>query len=231
MLGGAIMLITSASSTPVLALAAAIAGFCLWRFRSYMRVFRQAVVAMLVGLHLVMKAPVWALIARIDVTGSSAADHRYHLVDSTIRHFSDWWLKGYADYPSWGWGMWDLSNQYVSVALRGGLLTLAIFIGILTRTFSMLGRARKHVAGDHKEEWFLWCLGIALSANMVGWFGLSCWAQAQQALSALLVMISVATFEAMRPREAKVEILDDSELDLVPDPVEPSFEIGQHDSY
>jgi hypothetical protein len=225
------MVITSRSSTPVLAYAAAILGFCLWRFRSQMRVFRQGLVFVLVMLHLVMKAPVWALIARIDLTGSSAGDHRYHLVDSTIRHFSDWWLLGNKDYASWGFGMWDLSDQYVAVALTGGLLTLVIFIWILSRSFSLLGKARKHVAGDQREEWFLWCLGVALFANMVGWFGLACWAQAAVALSALLAMISVATFEAMRSGEAKVEILDSSELDSIPDEVGPFLEIGQNDSY
>jgi hypothetical protein len=231
MLGGTIMVITCRFSTPILAYGAAIFGFCLWRFRSQMRLFRQGLVFVLVMLHLVMKAPVWALIARIDLTGSSSGDHRFHLVDATIQHFSDWWLLGYKDYPAWGWGMWDLSDQYVAVALTGGLLTLVIFIWILCRSFSLLGKARKHVAGDLKEEWFLWCLGVALFANMVGWFGLACWAQAQAALSALLVIISVATFEAMRPREAEVEIMDNSELDQVPDEVGPFLEIEQNDSY
>ena len=230
-LGGTIMMYTSRSSTTVLAYGASILAFCMWRFRSNMRIFRQALVFVLVMLHLVMKAPVWALIARIDLTGSSASDQRYHLVDATIRHFSDWWLVGTSSYPSWGYGMWDLSDQYVAVALTGGLLTLVIFIGVLTRCFSMLGKARKHVAGDLKEEWFLWCLGAALFSNMVGWFGLACWAQAQAALSILLVMISVATFEAMRPREAEVEIPDSSELESIPDEVGPYFEFGQQDSY
>ena len=53
------------------------------------------IVADLVALHLVMKAPVWALIAHIDLTGSSSGYHRYMLVDNCIRHFSDWWLLGY----------------------------------------------------------------------------------------------------------------------------------------
>jgi hypothetical protein len=127
--------------------------------------------------------------------------------------------------------MWDLSDQYVAVALTGGLLTLVIFIWILSKSFSLLGKARKHVAGDLKEEWFLWCLGAALFANMVGWFGLACWAQAQAALSALLVMISVATFEAMRPREPQVVILDSSELDSIPDEVGSFLEIEHQDSY
>ena len=219
--GATMMVITCRSSTPLLSYAAAMLGFFFWRFRSQMRLFRQGLVIMLVGLHLVMKAPVWALIARVDVVGGSSGDHRYHLVDATIRHFSDWWLIGYRYYNAWGWGMWDLSNQYVSVALTGGLLTLIIFVAILSRSFSMLGKARKHVAGDKKEEWFLWCLGVALLSNAVGWFGLALWAQAAVAYCALLAMISVASFEAMQPREAEVEIVDNPEFaSAFPNPVE-----------
>ena len=231
MLGATAMVLTCSSSTPLLSFAAGILGFCLWQFRSQLRLFRQGLVAMLVGLHLVMKAPVWALIARVDLTGSSSGDHRYHLIDSTIRHFSDWWLIGYKNYPAWGWDMWDLSDQYVAVCLTGGLISFIIFISILYRSFAGLGTARKHVAGDRKEEWYLWCLGVALFANVVAWLGCAAWAKGEAAFSALLAMISVATYEAMRPREAKVEILDNAELDSVADEVGPLYEFGQHDSY
>ena len=40
-------------------------------------------------LHLVMNGPVWSLIARVDLTGSSSSYHRYYLLDNCIRHFSD----------------------------------------------------------------------------------------------------------------------------------------------
>src|ERR1035438_2272523 len=91
-----------------------------------MRLLRWGILLALVGLHLVMKAPVWALISRIDLTGSSSGWHRYMLVDHCIRHFSDWWLLGFKSYNDWGWDMWDLSNQYVAYALTGGVLTLAL---------------------------------------------------------------------------------------------------------
>ena len=219
MLGAVTMVLTCTSSTPLLSFAAGILGFCLWQFRSQLRLFRQGLVAMLVGLHLVMKAPVWALIARVDLTGSSSGDHRYHLIDATIRHFTDWWLIGYKNYPAWGWDMWDLSDQYVAVCLTGGLISFIIFISILYRSFAGLGTARKRVAGDRKEEWFLWCLGVALFANVVAWFGCAAWAKGEAALSALLAMISVATFEAMRPGEIKVEVVDDSRFASFSNPV------------
>jgi hypothetical protein len=220
MVGAITMVLTCNSSTPLLSFAAGILGLCLWRFRNSMRLLRRGLVIVLVGLHLVMKGPVWSLIARVDLTGSSSGYHRYYLVDNCIRHFSDWWLIGYKDYGSWGWDMWDLSNQFVAVALTGGLLTLMIFVSTLSRSFSLLGTARKYMAmaGDGKEEWFLWCLGATVFAHITGWFGCSYMAQMEQTLSALLAMISVGIFETMRLREAKVEILADSHLASVPPP-------------
>ena len=150
----------------------------------------------LVALHLVMNAPVWSLIARIDLTGSSSGYHRYMLVDNCIRHFSDWWLLGYKYYDTWGWDMWDLCNQFVVVALTGGLLTLVFYIAIFKRSFGAIGTARKQVNGDRAQEWLLWCLGVDLFANVVAHFGINYMAQLMMSLFPLLACISVATFEA-----------------------------------
>jgi hypothetical protein len=197
--GATAMMITSNSSTPWLVLGGSLVGLGFWPLRKRMRLVRWGFALTLVALHLVMHAPVWALIARLDLTGSSSGYHRYYLVDNCIRHFSDWWLLGYKYYNDWGWGMWDLTNQFVACAVTGGLAKLVLFIGILSRSFGGLGSARKFVQNNRAEEWFLWCLGTSLLAHTVGWFGVSYMAQMQMALFPLLAMISVGTFEAMRP--------------------------------
>jgi hypothetical protein len=149
-----------------------------------------------------MKAPVWALIARIDLTGSSSGTHRYMLVDNFMRHFRDWWIVGFKDYNTWGWDMWDLSNQFVAYGLGGGLVTLVLFITVLSRCFSGVGRARRLVA-NRSEEWFFWCLGAALFAHVVAFFGMSYFDQMQFALYALLAIISVAVSQVTRPSVQK----------------------------
>jgi hypothetical protein len=196
-IGSTIVTVTSDSSTPLLAYAVAIVGLCFWPFRKKMRAFRWGLVLILVGLHLVMKAPVWALIARIDLTGSSSGFHRFMLVDQCIRHFSDWWLIGAKNFNDWGPDMWDLSNQYVAYALTGGVVTLIFFIGIISTSFGKLGAARKRVAGNRRHEWFLWCLGAALSAHVVACFGISYFDQMQFAWYTLLAIIAASVAEAV----------------------------------
>jgi hypothetical protein len=195
-----VITITSRSSTPLLAYAAGIAGLCMWTFRKRMRMFRWAVVLILVGLHLCMKAPVWALIARIDVTGSSSGFHRYMLVDQCIRHFSEWWLIGVKNYDNWGYDMWDLSNQYVQYALTGGLATLSAFILLLSRSFGRLGGARRIVEGDRKREWSFWCLCAALLSHVFAYLGISYFDQMQAAWYTLLAIIVVTVSEVTSAR-------------------------------
>lgn len=196
MVGASIMTFTTGSSTPLSGYAAGILGLCLWPLRKRMRLIRWGLVVALVALDLVMKAPVWALISRVDFTGSSSSYHRYMLVDNCIRHFNDWWLLGAKDYNTWGWDMWDTSNQYVSYALKGGLVTLCMFILVISRSFGRLGTAMKRVH-QRRSEWLLWCLGAALFSHVVGFFGVGYDSQMQVAWCALLAIVSVATSEAI----------------------------------
>jgi hypothetical protein len=203
--GATAMAITSNSSTSLMALSGSIVGLAFWPLRKHMRLVRWALATILVSLHLAMKAPVWALIARIDLTGSSSGDHRFKLMDNCIRHFSDWWLIGYKYFNAWGWDMWDLCNQFVVIALTGGLLTLIFYITIFKRSFAAIGTARKEVNGDRTREWLLWCLGVDLFANIVSHFGINYPAQLMMSIFPLLACISVAAFEAKQVKIRKAK--------------------------
>jgi hypothetical protein len=187
-----VMALTCHASTTLSAYAAGVFALCLWPLRKKMRLVRWGLVITLVALHLVMNGPVWSLIEKVDLTGSSSSYHRYMLIDNCIRHFSDWWLLGVKDYDKWGFDMWDLSDQYVAYAVNGGLITLIFFVGIIARSFAKLGRARKVAGGNREEEWFLWCIGAALFAHVVAYFGIGYFDQMQFAWFALLAIICVA---------------------------------------
>jgi hypothetical protein len=194
---GTVMTLLSASSTPVMAYMGWIVAICIWPLRKNMQILRRTIACVLIGLHLVMKAPVWFLIARIDVIGGSASFDRAYLIDTCIRHFSEWWLLGTHDTGSWGWSMWDLSNQFVSVAETGGLAALVFFILIFTRCFNKIGAARKACGNDMQAQWSLWFVGAALYAHVMAYFGVSYFDQMQVSWLVLLAMISVVTAVAV----------------------------------
>lgn len=210
-LSSLVMVLTSASSTPLMAIFGVLVGICFWPVRKSMRIVRWAVVFVLVSLHLVMKAPVWFLIARVDIVGGSASFDRANLIDVFVKHFFDWWLVGTRDIGSWGWSMWDLSDMYVSQGETGGLIALIFFIAVISRSFSRLGKMRKTVSG--KQEWVLWLFGVSLFANVMAFFGVSYWDQTVVAWFALLAMISVVT----TPNIAKKKTTGiDTELEVEP---------------
>jgi hypothetical protein len=180
------------SSTPVLSYAAGVVALCLWPVRRSIRAIRWGIGFTLVSLHLVMKAPVWHLISRIDITGGSSSWHRFMLVDQCIRHFGDWWLMGVKDTSTWGFEMWDTANQYVSTCENSGLLPFLMLIAILVYGFKYAGRARRAAAKNKKTALFMWALGAALFANMVAFLGISYFDQTIVVWYALLAMISAA---------------------------------------
>jgi hypothetical protein len=212
--GATAMVVTSYSSTPWMAFFGGLVGLAFWALRKQMRLVRWGLVVTLVTLHLVMKAPVWALINHIDLTGSSSGDHRYALMDNCIRHFSDWWLLGSKYYNTWGWDMWDLCNQFVAVAVTGGLMTLIFYIWIFKQNFGAVGNARKRVNGNRGQEWLLWCLGSGLFAVVVASFGINYVQQLLLGFFPLLACISVAAFEAKQATMRKAESA--AKLDFAP---------------
>jgi len=187
-----VITLTSNSSTPILAYAGGVMALCLWPIRNWMRVVRWGVVITIVSLHMVMKAPVWHLISRIDISGGSSGYHRFMLVDQCIRHFGDWWLVGVKSTYDWGWDMWDTANQYVGICDSSGLLPFLLFLAIIVYGFKYLGRARK-LAENRKQQIFLWALGAALFANVVAFVGISYWDQTQVVWLGLLAAICAAT--------------------------------------
>jgi len=208
--------ITSACSTPILAVAGAIIAFSLWPMRRKMRWIRWGVVIVVIGLQIVMKADVWWLIARVDVTGSSTGWDRAALIDNAIRHFNEWWLLGTNNNPNWGFNMWDLCNWFVAQAVQGGLLTFVLFVLVIVYGFRRLGRARRAASGDFKKEFFIWAVGAALFSQVCSFFGTSYYDQTIVAWFALLAIISAVTRlpVVQRAKEAEPVMLDANNLEL-----------------
>jgi len=200
--GSTAMTVCSNSSTPLLAYAAGILGICLWPIRKKMKAWRWGIVGGLVALQMVMKAPVWFIIAHIDLTGGSSGYHRAELVDQFITHFRDWWLIGTKDAATWAYDLWDQQNQYVSVGESGGLLALVFFIVMISLSYAKIGAARKAVEGL-KKEWFFWFLNAAMFANLVAFFGVNYFDQVKLVWFALLAIISATTASMMQAQKSQ----------------------------
>jgi hypothetical protein len=202
--------IASRTSTAISACLATAIGMGMWYARDKMRAVRWGLVSVLVSLHLVMKGPVWALLARIDLVGGSTGWHRFKIIDNCVHHFWDWMLFGSNNYWTWDGGddMWDLANQYVSVAETTGLLSLIFFIATIVYCFKYLGRARKAARNDYRQAWCLWLLGVAMFSNLIAFLGISYFDQTSIYWYLLLAMIVTAT--RTRPSVSAVRTVPES---------------------
>lgn len=218
------MVVMTQTSTSLITEAAGILAICLWPLRRKMRALRIGLVMSFVGLAVIMKAPVWFLIAHIDLTGSSSGYQRAELINQFVDHFSSWWLIGSTNVSSWGWDMWDAQNMFVSVGEAGGLTALVFFILVISRSFGWLGKARQRAASK-SQEWTIWLLGAALFANVVSFFGVNYFDQVRVAWFALLSMICATAGPILQRRSlAKVTV----KLQTTGDPTAVLREADEH---
>lgn len=175
------MIITSASSGPILSSLAAMGALCMWYYRHQIRLFRWLVVIGYVGLDLVMIDPAYFVIARIDLTGSSTGWHRSRLIQSAFQHLSEWWLTG-TDYTrhwmptgvQWSENHTDITNHYLSMGVLGGLLLMVLFIAILAKGFSYVGQALRAMPESPSQSRFIiWALGASLFTHAVTFISVS----------------------------------------------------------
>ncbi|MBX3177321.1 MAG: hypothetical protein KF886_08180 [Candidatus Hydrogenedentes bacterium] len=174
LLSGLIVVGSCASSTPVLALGFMAIGMTLYFVREQVRAIRWTFFLVLCVLHLIMEKPIWHLIARVNVVGGSTGFHRYKIMDATIENFPKWWLLGETNPMSWGvWEMRDVTNQYILEGLRGGLVTLLLFIGVIVAAFRLVGRA----LATEKDSVVIWSLGATLFVHASIFFSISYFGQ------------------------------------------------------
>jgi hypothetical protein len=154
-----------------------------WRFRAQMRKVRWGMVAAIAALALVMKAPIWYLLARAsDITGGDGW-HRAYLIEVSFRHLGLWWLAGMNLIETIDWfpdgvlvttGAADITNQFLFFGFAAGLGAVALLTFLLVRAFSGLGNALAGVRSISQKpvetEFLLWGLGVMLAVHIVNWF-------------------------------------------------------------
>ena len=167
------MVLTSASSGPLMSVLMALLALLLWRWRHWTHQMRVATVVGYVLLELVMKAPAYYLIARIDLAGGSTGWHRAELIRQALNHLHEWWWAG-TDYTrhwmpygvSWSPDHSDITNHYLAQGVRGGLPLMGLFIALLWTGFRYVGRL---VDGNEwrnpRDAFSWWCLGCSLFAH------------------------------------------------------------------
>jgi hypothetical protein len=172
----AFIVAATASSTPVVTLLIVLILLYGYKWRQYTASAGWGFLVLIIALHIVMNAPVWHLISRIDVVGGSTGWHRYILIEQAVNHFGEWMFLGCKSTTHWGSGLWDITNQYILEGIRGGLITLVLFLVMIymaLRTVLRLSLQKQR----HKQQFLAWCIFVAILGHCVAFFGVSYFGQ------------------------------------------------------
>lgn len=174
---------SSNSGGPACAAAIAVAGWICWKVRYNMRLVRWGIVGVIVLAALLMKAPVWYLLARASSITGGDGYHRAFLMDTSFRHLRQWWLDGLPFSETMDWFPYslsngaDITNQFLSFGLNAGLGAMILFIVLLVRGFRGIGDALASIRSRDDEsngtEFLLWSLGVMLAVHIINWFGVT----------------------------------------------------------
>jgi len=205
LIGATIIVLASNSSTSIAALMTSIVAIAAFPARGFMRPLRWLSVVTTFTLHMVMKAPVWHLVARASAYDSSTGYHRFMVIDQAIRHFNEWWLLGIDS--TWHWDVEDITNEYVFTGIEGGLLTVLFFVAVIAFAFRDVGRAWRRDPRNRAHVWMTWMLGATLFVHCSTFIGLSYFGQVKMLWQLGLAMIgSLASVKTAAAQQVIVRV-------------------------
>ncbi len=183
------IIVAVASSTPVFGLLIGIIGGLMFYMRYSLRWVRWGILFLILSLHMVMKAPVWNLISRVSAVSGSTSYYRYKLIDSAIHNFGEWALFGMRSTAHWFHGSWDITNQYILIAVKGGTIVLILFIMQIAIAFKYIGSIWRLVKYEKKHLAMAWALGVSLLIHCTNFIGVSYFGQISMIWYLLLATI------------------------------------------
>lgn len=195
----------SASSGPIMMVLFILFGFVLWKVRRCLRAVRWLALIVVIALGVVMKDPVYFLMARIDIAGGSTGWHRARLIQSSIEHLDEWWLAG-TDYTR----HWmptgihanaihtDITNHVLTMGVMGGLPLMFLFIMTLVAAFCAVERAlRENESASIEHLFLIWTLGAILFGHVMNFFSISLFDQS--VVFFYLVLAAIGAVQVVNP--------------------------------
>lgn len=208
----------STSSGPVMMVLFVLLGIGFWKVRRNLRAIRWLALVAILGLDLVMKDPVYFLMARIDIAGGSTGWHRARLIQSSFEHLDEWWLAG-TDYTR----HWmptgihaneihtDITNHLLGVGVMGGLPLVLVFILVLVAAFRLAGRAlRESKTAPFEQRFLIWTLGAILFGHVMNFFTISLFDQSIVFFYLILAAIGAVQSRKRSSRGFVVTLVDRS---------------------
>ncbi len=196
--------VASHSSGPLIASVVGIAAWMCWSIRKRMKIVRWSIILFIILLQLTMKPPVWFIFNRMSDYLGGGGWHRSNLIDQFVRHFDDWWLMGMSLEKTANWaattldnGAVDITNEYIAIGVSAGLITLILFIRLLTKCCQAIGESMRKIRADadyhQQDELLLWGIGSSLVSHIINISSVRYWDQSYVIWYMVLAVVSGMT--------------------------------------
>jgi hypothetical protein len=206
------IIFASTSSGPIMMLLFILFGLALWKVRDHLHSIRWLALTAVVVLDVVMKDPVYFLMARIDISGGSTGYHRAQLIRSSIEHLNEWWLTG-TDYTR-HWmatgihansNHTDITNHLLGIGVMGGIPSMFLFIMVLIAGFGKVGRTlRENESALMEQRFLIWTLGAILFGHVWNFWSISLFDQSVVFL--YLILAGISAVQIVKPFTVDVEV-------------------------
>jgi hypothetical protein len=174
------------SSGPIVCTAGMFFFMWFFKYRLYSKLLARLMLAGALTIHLVREYPIWQfLYLRITIKASSTGRHRYLLMDAAIKEFKNWWLSGYGDVgPAWHLKYWpwthatftDVTNHYLLVGVRGGMVAMLLFMITCYKSVVTLGHY-SFLQKEISEQYFWWGIAVMMIGHCITFLSVSYFGQ------------------------------------------------------
>lgn len=215
------IVLASNSSGPLVSMVLGLAVLFGWRYRGYAGLLTKAAIVFYVLLDLITTRPAYyTLLTKLDLTGSSTAYYRAHMIDTATKHLSEWWAFGTDFTAHWipsGIGSiilsgnhMDITNYYIGLGIGGGLTSMLLVLALVIMVLQRLVIVCNAGSALRPAPFFLWCLGAGLFSFAISGISVAFFDQSENLFWILLSLtLSVAVEEDLRQQEASVPIVPD----------------------
>jgi hypothetical protein len=178
----------SASSTPIMTVIAIIIFWRLYNYRKHGETIFRSICCVLLMLHIVMKAPVWHLMSRADIFEGSTGWHRYFLFNNFVNYWTEWFMLGTKSTAHWGNCQSDITNQFVLQGVRGGIVTLVMFVILMYNAIKIPGKYSLS-CGTPEAQWMSWGICVVMLGHFVTFWGVSYFGQMNMLLTFAFALV------------------------------------------
>lgn len=158
----------TASSTPIGGLMLGLLLWILFPFRQALYAGRWWFVLFFLIIHFASKSGLHGLLfTRVSFVSGSTGYHRYLLIQAAIDRLPEWAMVGTRSTYHWGWGLDDVTCQYVAAAVSGGLLQLLLLVFVLIRSMGLAWCIQSRSPSRSWESWLGWGILVSIAVHAI----------------------------------------------------------------